>query len=84
MEFYLCFWAALGPDLVCILNLAYEVGQLSISQRRGLIIVFFKKGDRLVTKNWRPISLLNVDYKIATHLLAGRLLKVIGSVVSPD
>ena len=84
IEFYLCFWAVLGPDLVRILNLAYEVWQLSISQRRGLIIVLFKKGDRLVTKNWHPISLSNVDYKIATRALAGRLLKVISTVVSPD
>ena len=84
MEFYSRFWPVLGADLVRILNLAYEVGQLSISQRRGLIIVLYKKGDRLLTKNWRPISLLNVDYKIATRAIAGRLLKVIGSVVSPD
>lgn len=66
------------------LNLAYEIGELSISQRRGLIIVLFKKGDQLVTKNWHPISLLNVDYEIATHALADWLLPVISTVVSPD
>ena len=84
MEFYSRFWPVLGADLVRILNLAYKVGQLSILQHLGLTIVLFKKGDRLLTKNWHPISLLNVDYKIATHTLAGRLLKVIGSVVLPD
>ena len=35
-------------------------------------------------KHWRPISLLNVDYKIATRSVAGRLLRLIASVVSPD
>jgi exonuclease III len=36
MEFYLCFWQALGADLVRILNVAYESGQLSTSQCKGL------------------------------------------------
>ncbi len=84
MEFYLRFWSSLGADLVRVLNVAYEAGQLSTSQRRGLIIVLYKKNDRLETKNWRPISLLNVDYKVATRAISGRLLAVIGSVVGPD
>ena len=83
MEFYLRFWSSLGADLVRVLNVAYEAGQLSTSQRRGFIIVC-KKNDRLETKNWRPISLLNVDYKVATRAISGRLLAVIGSVVGPD
>ena len=84
MEFYTTFWDILGLDLVRVLNFAYSHGRLSVSQRRGIIILLYKKGDRMVTKNWRPISLLNVDYKIATRAVAGRLLGVIGSVVSPD
>ena len=84
MRFYLRFWSSLGADLVRVLNVACETGQLSTSQRRGLIIVLYKKNDRLETKNWRPISLLNVDYKIATRAISGRLLAVIGSVVGPD
>lgn len=47
-------------------------------------MLIFKKGDRLDHKNWRPISLLNVDYKLCARVLAGHLLKVIASVVAPD
>ena len=36
----------------------------------------------MLLKNWRPISLLNVDYKIATKALALRLRKVLPSIVS--
>ncbi|PFX24018.1 Transposon TX1 uncharacterized 149 kDa protein [Stylophora pistillata] len=43
-----------------------------------------EKGDRLDPRNWRPISLLNVDYKIASRCIAGRLLKVIHSIVNKD
>ena len=54
------------------------------SQRRGVISLTFKKGDRLDPGNWRPVSLLNVDYKIASKAIAGRLSKVIHLVVNCD
>ena len=84
MEFYVKFWDVLGPDLVTVLNSCFDAGLLSSSQRRGVISLSFKKGDRLDPRNWRPISLLNVDYKLAARILAGRLLKVIHLVVADD
>ena len=84
MEFYLKFWPVLGSDLVEVLNSAYVSDRLSSSQRRGIISLSFKKGDRLDPKNWRPITLLNVDYKIASRSIAARLLKVIHLVVEKD
>ena len=71
-----------GTDLVEVLNFCYLSGSLSRSQRHGLIALSFKKGDRLNPRNWRPITLLNVDYKIASRAIAGRLLKVIHLVVN--
>ena len=35
-------------------------------------------------QNWHPISLLNVNYKLAAQAIAGRLLKVIHLVVAED
>ena len=84
MEFYIKFWDVLGEDLVCVLNSCYRDGILSLSQRSGVISLSFKKGDRLDIRNWRPISLLNVDYKLASRVIAGRLLKVIHLVVEKD
>lgn len=84
MEFYVRLWDVLGSDLVAVLNRAHQAGALSATQRRGVITLLYKKGDRLDMTNWRPITLLNVDYKIAARSVAGRLLKVIGKVVSPD
>ena len=83
-EFYLAFWDVLGTDLVEVFNASFDSGSLPLSQRGALISLIFKKGNRLEHKNWRPISLLNVDYKLCARVLAGRLLKVINHVVAPD
>ena len=84
MEFYVKFWPVLGSDLVNVLILCFDSGCLSLSQRRGVIALSFKKGDHLDPKNWRPISLLNVDYMLDARVIAGRLLKVIHLVLDKD
>ena len=83
-EFYKCFWDTLGPDFIEVANAAFETGLLSVSQRRGMIVLLFKKGDKLSLKNWRPISLLNIDYKIITKCLANRLRQVLHKIIHPD
>ena len=84
LEFYLSFWHLIAPDLLSVLNFSFRDGYFSISLRSGVITLLFKKGDRLNPANWRPITLLNVDYKICARALAARLLKVIHQVVGPD
>ena len=42
-----------------------------------------EKDTRLIT-NWRPILLLNIDYKIAAKVLASRLKQVLNNVISKD
>ena len=83
-EFYLRFWDVLHSDLTEVLNEAYRSGSLSLSQRSGLISLIYKKGDHFSCKNWRPITLMNVDYKLCARTLAGRLLRVLHFVVALD
>lgn len=84
VEFYSRFWHIIGKDLVDVLNRSFQTGQLPKSLRGALITLLFKKGDRTDPKNWRPISLLNTDYKLCARALAGRLLGVLQHVVHPD
>ena len=84
VEFFIKFWDTLGTDLVEVLNSSYLDGFLPSSSCKGLITLIFKKGDRLDRKNWRPITLLNVDYKLCARTLAARLLQVIHFVVHSD
>jgi hypothetical protein len=74
----------LGPDLVFVLNNALRKGILSRSQRKGIIVLLYKKGDSELLKNWRPISLLNIDYKIMTKVLSQRLRSVMPYIINED
>jgi len=37
---------------------------------------------KLYIKNWRPISLLNVDYKIISGVIANRIKKYLDTIIS--
>ena len=65
------FWRDVSKPLLEPLNYGFEIGQLSISQKRGIIKLIPKKSEELYyIKNWRPLTLLNCDYKIATKAIA--------------
>ena len=71
VEFHIFFLELLGHDLIASFNEAYEANELTISQRRGVITLIPKEdGSLLDLSNWRPITLLNVDCKIATKAIA--------------
>ena len=85
IEFYRFFWNAISPIMVDCINYAFENGEMSISQKRGIISLIPKKDkDKKYLKNWRPISLLNNDYKIVTKALALRLEKVLPAIISSN
>jgi len=42
-EFYKAFWEEIGECLTSALNFSFEIGQLPISQRRGIIKLIPKK-----------------------------------------
>ena len=69
-KFFQRFWSLMRADYVEVLNYCYVVEKLSPTQRSGVITLLHKKGDRLEMKNWQPITLLYVDYKIATKAIA--------------
>ena len=64
---------------------SYEIGKLSISQRRGIIKLIPKKDANLNSiRNWRPLALLNCDYEIATKAIASRIKMLLPKLVSDD
>lgn len=84
-EFFLKFWEQLGPHFCRSLQHSLDIGEMSVEQRRGVISLIPKKGsDRRFVRNWRPITLLNTDYKIFTKAVACRLQSCVKQVVHPN
>ena len=84
-EFFKFFW----PDLKHYLHKSYlcsiEKGILSPTQRQG-VITLLPKGNkpRELLKNWRPISLLNITYKVLSGSLAARLKNALHSIIGKE
>lgn len=84
VEWYRTFWQLVGPDLLAVLGEVQGRGLLTDTMRVGHISLLFKKGGKEDLRNWRPLTLLTVDYKILTKALTLRMKRVLGSVISPD
>ena len=84
IEFYQTFWPKIGELVIKSLNVGYMKGELSSLQKQSVISLLYKKGDSNNLENWRPISLLNTDYKIGTRILAKRLQIILPKIISMD
>ena len=73
-EFFKFFWPDMKHFLYRSIKEGCEKGELSVTQKMGIISILPKGNKpRKYLKNWRPISLLNVTYKIFSYCLASRI-----------
>ena len=84
-EFYVKFFDTIGPLLLRLYEFCYEIGELNPSARRGLISLLPKKlANSLALLEWRPLTLLSLDFKILSKTLAERMKKVLPSIICDD
>ena len=82
VEFFKAFWIDIREDIKEMLDILHD-GQLELWRLNyGVIILLPKVKPGTHVKQFRPICLLNVIYKIITKTLTTRLTTVIGRVVS--
>ena len=84
VDFFRCFWDPLGILLHRAFNYCYSNDTTIPTHRESIITLIPKIGKSShALQGWRPISLLNVDYKIISTAIANRFKKVINKIISP-
>ena len=72
-EFYIKFWGVIGPHFLAMFNHVLETGSVLQSQGKAVIRLIPKTRSPRSLSDYRPISLLNCDYKLMASVLAKRL-----------
>ena len=83
-EFYKKYWTLIKKNFKQVIREIEETEELCLTQYRGVICLLFKQGDRDDLFNWRPITLLNTDYKLIAIIYAGRLKKILPTLIDED
>jgi hypothetical protein len=76
-EYYSIMWKEIKYDLFAVMQGITLENKLDPDFTTGQIKLLYKKGEPSMLKNWRPISLLNVDLKILTSVISTRLSKIL-------
>ena len=74
----------LATILTHVYNESHREGALPDTCIEGMISVLYKKKARNDSRNYRPITLLNGDYKILTRVLTRRMNEAVLQFVSPQ
>ena len=76
------FWQLISEPFTKCANECFEKGEMSRSQKQAVVTLIEKKGkDRSLLENWWPISLVNVDAKIMSKVIATRLKNALSQII---
>ena len=84
IELYICFVNIFAKILKKVFEKCFENGHLTDTMKYGIISQLHKKGDKTKRENWRPLTMLNVDFKILTKILTLRLKKIAHLLIHSD
>ena len=84
VAFWQSCWETVKEDLLDMFKEFHEQNSFIKSLNNTFLVLLPKKEGAEDLGDYRPISLLGGLYKLLSKVLANRLKKVIGKVVSPD
>ena len=85
VEFYKVFWEDIKRPFMECLKYSISTNQLCPSQYEGIITLFPRPGKNdFFAANYRPITLLNCDYKIISKVVNNRISPFLSSLVKND
>ena len=83
-EWYQTFWPLIKNEFILVIREILNENKLASSQCKGILSLIYKKGERENLKNWRPLTLLNVDYKIIAKCFALRFKPLLPSLINSN
>jgi len=85
VEFFQFFWKDLGKLIPRCINECNRDGEFSFVQKQGAITCIQNpEKDRKYIKDWRPITLLNVVYKMVSACIANRVKSVLSELIGEE
>ena len=80
------YWAHADVIALILTHLFNNYGECMLpSSYAGVLTLLYKgKGERCLRENWRPLTMMNLDYKIYAKCISRRLQKIIGKLVHFD
>ena len=75
----------MGNFIVRSINYSYSIKEMSYVQRLGIITCIPKSNKpKKYLKNWRPLTLLNCVYKMASACITNRIKQVLDKIIHND
>ncbi|CAJ2638969.1 unnamed protein product [Trifolium pratense] len=81
--FFKLFWDVVGDDLWKFIQLAFEKGVYDPKVCESLIVLLPKGESQNTFKDFRPISLCNVTYKLISKIIVSRMRPFLDGIISP-
>ncbi len=82
IELYCAFWDLIENPLFSMYKECLEQKEMSPTIKQGVISLILKPDkDSLIIDNWRPITLLNVDYNILALIYGTRLKSGLSNII---
>ena len=81
VEFYQEFWEEIKDLYMAYINRVKEEAFPKGRNTSVIKLIYKKTGEIVLLRNYRPISLINVDIKILAKILSNRLMYVLPSII---
>ncbi|KAK3922595.1 LOW QUALITY PROTEIN: LINE-1 retrotransposable element ORF2 protein [Frankliniella fusca] len=82
-EFYTVTWDVIGTTVLQVVNTVLQRGRLCRSMLVGIMVLLPKVAKPATIKHYRPLTMLNTDYKLIARVIAVRMTAVVSKAVHP-
>jgi hypothetical protein len=76
-------WGLLKEEIICAVRVFFQTGEMPDGINDTAIVLIPKTKEASSLKDYRPISLCNVIYKIISKCIANRLRPLLDDIISP-